>query len=82
MVTPATVMGFITPAVSAWLSDQLPKSGLSKEENERRLRNLAIAVIAGFGLAAIVNQVMGVQAGGEQMKLSIQQPIETEISFI
>lgn len=59
MVTPATMVGFITPVITAWLSDSLPRSGLPLEENERRLRNIALSVIAGFGVAAIVDQLAG-----------------------
>jgi len=59
MVTAATMVGFITPVITAWLSEGLPKRGLPLEENERRLRNIVLSVIAGFGVAAIVDQLVG-----------------------
>jgi len=59
MVTAATMVGFITPVITAWLSEGLPRRGLPLEENERRLRNIVLSIIAGFGVAAIVEQLVG-----------------------
>ena len=79
MVTPATMVGFITPVVTAWLSDSLPRKGLSTEENERRIRNIALSIIAGFGVAAIANQLAG---GGGGSELSVPKVTEKQKEFV
>ena len=76
MVTPATVVGFITPVITAWLSDSLPRKGLPLSENEKRLRNIVLSVIAGFGVAAIVNQLVG--GGGTELRV----PKETKPELV
>jgi len=80
MVTPATVVGFITPVITAWLSDSLPRKGLPLEENERRVRNIVLSVIAGFGVAAIVNQLVG--GGGTELRVPKETKPELEIPVI
>lgn len=80
MVTPATVVGFITPVITAWLSDSLPRKGLPLEENEKRLRNIVLSIIAGFGVAAIVNQLVG--GGGTELRVPKETKPELEIPVI
>jgi len=80
MVTPATVVGFITPVITAWLSDSLPRKGLPLEENERRVRNIVLSVIAGFGVAAIVNQLVG--GGGTELRVPKETKPELRMSVI
>jgi len=43
---PVIVVPTITTTFAAWLTDNLPKKGLPREENERRVRSIAASVVA------------------------------------
>jgi len=51
MVSAAVITGFTVPILTSWLSDQLPRPGLEARENERRLRNIVLSIMVGFGAA-------------------------------
>ncbi|MCS7365231.1 MAG: hypothetical protein NDF54_07345 [archaeon GB-1867-035] len=61
MVTihPAIITGVATAVLTSWLSDQLPRPGLPATEIERRLRNIVLSMITGFGVAYIAMAVTG-----------------------
>jgi len=55
-ITPIAV-GIIIPTLTAWLSDQLPKKGLSREENERRIKNIVLSFLVAFGVYYMVEKI-------------------------
>jgi len=59
MSSAAVITGVLVPTLTAWLSDQLPRKGLPLEENERRLRNIVLSTLVGFGVAYITMQLKG-----------------------
>jgi len=53
------VSGIVIPTLTSWLSDQLPRPGLGIAENERRIRNIVLASIVGFGVYYIAEKIWG-----------------------
>jgi len=51
------VTGVVVPSLTSWLSDQLPRPGLPAAENERRIRNIVLSMIVGFGVYYIVEKI-------------------------
>jgi len=68
MVSPTLVTGVVVPVITSWLSDQLPRPGLPASENERRIRNIVLATIVGFGVGAIVRQITGAEVMAKPKK--------------
>ena len=56
-VSPELVTGCVVPILTHWLSDQLPRPGLPASENERRIRNIVLAIMVGFGVAYIAREL-------------------------
>ena len=59
MVNATIATGVIVPVLTSWLSDQLPRPGLPLSENERRLRNIVLSIITGFGVAYLTMGIIG-----------------------
>lgn len=59
MVAPELVTGVTVPVLTSWLADQLPRPGLPLSENERRIRNIVLAMIVGFGVGYIAKELTG-----------------------
>lgn len=53
------VSGVVIPVLTAWLSDQLPRSGMPPAEIERRVRNIALACLVAFGVYYIAEKIIG-----------------------
>jgi len=47
------------PLVTAWITDQLPKRGLSASENERRVKAIVLSIIATAGINWIAEKILG-----------------------
>ena len=73
MVHPAIITGLASSFLTAWLSDSLPKPGLPWSENEKRLRNMVLGLLVGYGVAHIAM----LMAGGE---VKAKEFIEPEIA--
>jgi uncharacterized membrane protein len=58
------VTGVVVPTLTSWLSDQLPSRSVSAQENERRTKNIVLAIMVGFGVGYLAQNLLGKQQGG------------------
>jgi len=70
------VSGIIIPTLTSWLSDQLPRPGLGVAENERRVRNIILASIVGFGVYYITEKLI---TAPTQIKTITVDTVEEEL---
>lgn len=72
-------MGVVIPTLTSWLSDQLPRPGLGSAENERRIRNIVLACMVGFGVYYIVEKLAKTQPMPATAELTM--PATAELTF-
>jgi len=51
------ITGFTVPVLTAWLAGQLPKKGEPWPETEKKIRNIALSIMVGFGASYLVMQL-------------------------